>query len=318
MSTQTTVHVAVAVIFNTDGEVLVALRDANQHQGGLWEFPGGKVEAGESVEQALAREILEEVNLHINAALPLLRIRYDYVDKSVLLDVWEVLDYSGKAHGCEGQALEWRELSTLDSVDFPAANAPIVKALQLPRELAITPEFSSIDAMQTVLQYYRQSGIRAVLLRQKNLGTEQYADYFRCASAFCADAGISLVAHGEPESVLELNPAALHLTSSALLNLTQRPVSGPQLLSASCHSMQELQQAAVLGVDFVILSPVLDTPKYSEGSALGWPGFRSLREQVSLPVYALGGLGRADLAMARSWGAHGIAGIRTFIEDKRL
>jgi 8-oxo-dGTP diphosphatase len=124
------VHVAVGAIVDADNRVLIARRAANSHQGGLWEFPGGKVEPGESVQQALARELHEELGIHIGSASPLLQVRHDYSDKSVLLDVWVVREFSGSAQGREGQPLVWAEGSNLDSYRFPEANHPIVVALE--------------------------------------------------------------------------------------------------------------------------------------------------------------------------------------------
>ncbi|MDC9725382.1 MAG: 8-oxo-dGTP diphosphatase MutT [Gammaproteobacteria bacterium] len=124
------VHVAVAVIVNAEKQVLLALRHAHQHQGSLWEFPGGKVEAGESVFDALVRETKEELAVTILAAKPLTKIAHDYSDKSVLLDVWTVDEFVGTPHGCEGQSLRWCNIADLIDDDFPAANAEIIKALR--------------------------------------------------------------------------------------------------------------------------------------------------------------------------------------------
>jgi len=125
-----TVHVAVGVLLNNNREVLIALRPAQSHQGGLWEFPGGKVEEGESVEHALNREFEEELGISVQACAPLTQIRHEYADKSVLLDVWRIEEFSGIPKGREGQAIEWRALSKLRAADFPKANERIILALK--------------------------------------------------------------------------------------------------------------------------------------------------------------------------------------------
>jgi 8-oxo-dGTP diphosphatase len=125
-----TVHVAVAVIVDQQQQVLIALRKPEQHQGGLWEFPGGKVEPNESVFDALRREINEELSLQINSAEPLIKIEHQYSDKSVLLDVWWVDQFVGTAIGNEGQAIKWCDISQLHLQSFPAANDAIVSAVQ--------------------------------------------------------------------------------------------------------------------------------------------------------------------------------------------
>ncbi len=124
------IHVAVATIVNTENQVLLALRQPHQHQGDLWEFPGGKVEAGETVFGALKREILEELGILVVSAKPLLTVSHDYDDRSVLLDVWHVENFDGTPNGQEGQTLSWSAISDLADYPFPAANAPIVLALQ--------------------------------------------------------------------------------------------------------------------------------------------------------------------------------------------
>jgi len=128
--TKSMVHVAVAVMVNNDREVLLALRQQHQHQGGLWEFPGGKVEHEESVFDALCREIREEVNVSISQASPLTTVAHDYGDKSVLLDVWLVEKFDGTPIGQEGQAIRWCPIDNLQFEVFPAANLPIISAIQ--------------------------------------------------------------------------------------------------------------------------------------------------------------------------------------------
>ncbi|MFT7404247.1 8-oxo-dGTP diphosphatase MutT [Zhongshania sp.] len=130
------VHVAVGVIYNPHGQILIARRHDDAHQGGLWEFPGGKVESGETVCNALARELHEELGIvvHTSSCTQLLEIRHDYTDKVVLLDVWKVLEFDGEARGKEGQPLRWIKPKTLTKYAFPAANTAIIDAILKPRD----------------------------------------------------------------------------------------------------------------------------------------------------------------------------------------
>ncbi|WP_337880182.1 8-oxo-dGTP diphosphatase MutT [Rheinheimera sp.] len=122
------VHVAVGIILRQQ-QVLLALRPDKLHQGGRWEFPGGKVEAGESTAQALARELAEEVALQVHSSTPWFDLTYDYPEKTVRLDIHLVQDFSGEAQGLEGQPVRWVPLSELGQYQFPDANQPILDKL---------------------------------------------------------------------------------------------------------------------------------------------------------------------------------------------
>ena len=123
------VHVAVGVI-KAGNTLFICKRPDDKHQGGLWEFPGGKVESGESVFEALKRELHEEVALTINSSSELMVIEHDYGDKCVKLAVHLVTDFSGDAHGAEGQKSAWVEIAKLDEYNFPAANVDIINKVK--------------------------------------------------------------------------------------------------------------------------------------------------------------------------------------------
>ena len=125
------IHVAVGVIVNDRDEVLVAYRSENKDQGGLWEFPGGKKEKDETIESALEREFLEEIGIQLESYSPMLKIKHDYKEYSVILDVWMITEYSKIPVGAEGQTLEWRKVQSLNFKDFPEANKEIIRLLRL-------------------------------------------------------------------------------------------------------------------------------------------------------------------------------------------
>ena len=124
------VHVAVGVILDAANRILITRRHDDAHQGGLWEFPGGKVEPDESVERALARELREELGIELGDVVSLVAVRHDYGDKSVLLDVHTVRNFSGQARGLEGQPLQWVTVDELYKYEFPEANLPIAEAIR--------------------------------------------------------------------------------------------------------------------------------------------------------------------------------------------
>ena len=313
MTTPPPIYVAVGVLLNAAGEVLISRRHLDSHQGGLWEFPGGKLESGEDVQCALKRELEEELGITALRCSPLKKILYHYSDKSVLLDVWIIPQFIGEPKGLEGQAVEWRSIPTLPQREFPVANGQIIKCLSLPREIAITPDVSSFDRLQSLLQLLIGRGLKLIQLRQTQLDSAQYLDWFRRARDSCEGSGVDLILNQDPALLERCSTAGFHASASGLQQLTQRPITEDALFSASCHNLEELRKAEALGADFVSLSPVCRTEKYAEGEQLGWDKFQALADKVSLPVYALGGIRRSDSDTARFHGGHGIAGIKTFL-----
>lgn len=306
-------HVAVAIIKNSNQEVLVALRSPDSHQGNLWEFPGGKLELAETVFAALQREIREEVGLRISAAYPFIKIQHDYGDKQVLLDVWQVTEFDGVAAGREGQKIQWLAPKDMESRQFPEANHRIINLLQLPTQMAITPQFENFPQLSAYLGTFAHSGAHALQIRQKHLTADQLLDWTRRSLDRLRDCGPRLIVNGSFSLEKELpHKVGLHLTSTELGRLQTSVGERSRLVGCSCHSGEELTKAEALGFDYALLSPVASTAKYPGKSPLGWSRFEELAASVSLPVYALGGMKRSDVALALARGAAGVAGIGAF------
>jgi len=306
------IHVAVAVIVNDRQEVLLSLRARDVHQGGLWEFPGGKIEEGETAFNALVRELEEELGITTRQALPLIKIRHAYSDRTVLLDVWQVSEYSGEAHGRENQTIKWVPVDQLDASIMPAADIPIIHAVQLPDQYLITPQpDKNLKQFLQQLEVSLAAGIRLVQLRAPALTDVDYRQVALKAQVLTQRYHARLMINHSFEMFNQLNADGLHLTASRMLALDKRPVSDKHWLSASCHNLQELEKAQQLGVDFVMLSPVLPTLSHPGADTLGWTQFKTLAEQASIPVYALGGMTTEMTEEARQQGAQGIAGIRS-------
>ncbi|MEG1042246.1 MAG: Nudix family hydrolase, partial [Pseudomonas sp.] len=209
------IHVAAAVIRGADGRILIARRADSQHQGGLWEFPGGKVEDGEAVDVALARELNEELGIVVTRARPLIKIHHDYSDKQVLLDVWEVDGFTGEPHGAEGQPLAWVTARELPQYEFPAANQPIVAAARLPGEYLITPDGLEVPQMLRGIQKAIAGGIKLVQLRAPNMYDPKYRDVAVDAVGLCAGKA-QLMLKGPLEWLGDFPSAGWHLTSEQL------------------------------------------------------------------------------------------------------
>ena len=307
------VHVAAAVIRGTNGKILIARRADTQHQGGLWEFPGGKVEAGESVEAALGRELKEELGIVVEAARPLIKVQHDYPDKHVLLDVWEVSAFSGEPHGAEGQPLAWVSPRELADYAFPEANQPIVAAARLSDQYLITPDELEAPQLLRGIQKAVAGGIKLVQLRAPNGYDPKYRDLAVDAIGLCAGKA-QLMLKGPLEWLGDFPSAGWHLTAAQLRKYAPkgRPLAKDRWLAASCHNAEELALAEQMDVDFVTLSPVLPTLTHPDAQPLGWEQAQQLIASFGKPVFLLGGLGPDDRQQAWDIGAQGVAGIRAF------
>ena len=303
-------QVAVGVVKNPEGKILISLRHAELHQGGLWEFPGGKIDASETAESALARELKEELNIDVTAASPLITIRHRYPDRFVQLNVFLVEQFSGEAKSLEGQPFKWVAPAELDQYKFPAANQPIITAAQLPPYYAILDDADEAVLLPN-LQKILNRGIKLIQARLKKLSPAAVAAFIEQAYPLCRQQQAVLLINSAVDYSAEVD--GIHLTSRDLMALTARP-ENIKWLAASCHNLEQLQHAQNIGVDFVVLAPVLPTQTHPGAAALGWGQFAELVAEVNLPVYALGGMTKSSLITARQYGGQGIAAIRAFLD----
>jgi 8-oxo-dGTP diphosphatase len=303
-------QVAVGVVKNAAGQILISLRDRSLHQGGLWEFPGGKIEPLETAEQALSRELKEELDITVENASPLITIEHQYPDLAVQLHVFLVEQFSGHARSCEGQLFKWAAPDELDQHEFPAANRPIVTAARLPAYYAILDDVDE-SLLLVNLQKILDRGGRLIQARLKTASRQAVEKFIERAYPLCQERGALLLVNSDVEAACELYVSGIHLTSRHLMALGQRP-GNIKWLAASCHNLQELRHAQAIGVDFAVLAPVLPTKTHPGAQALGWQQFAELVSKVNLPTYALGGMSLSCLATARQSGGQGIAAIRAF------
>ncbi len=299
----------VCALIEAPGKVfLLARRLPHQHLGGLWEFPGGKLEAGERESDALARELEEELGIRPTQAEHWMDVRHAYPEREVVLHVWRVTAWTGEPVGRLGQVLQWVEQSRLHEFEVPAANRPLVNALILPERCLVTGDAQSAQDFFQRLHAALTSGLRLVVLRG-----ERALDLAAEAAALVHAAGGRVLLNTTPQYFQQIGSVAdgLHLNRHALGALQVRP-EGVRWLSASCHDAEELAQAQRLGLDFAVLSPVLPTLSHPGAPSLGWARFAELLRDHAMPVYALGGVGDADIATARAHGAQGVAAIRAW------
>lgn len=303
------VRVAVGVIKNSRGQVLISKRKKGAHKEGFWEFPGGKLEDAENVSTALARELKEELNIVITDAIPLINVSFKYSELEVQLNVRVVESFSGVAIGAEGQEIKWVDVEHLSNYSFPEANHAILKAIRLPREYAIINS-SYIKEVILQLNNVASQGIELVQIRAKDLTAESSVRFHCLLDKECSRLEVEYVLNSGQATYID-RAGGLHLASIQLMNLNGKPNSNGYV-SASCHNIEELRQAEHLDLDFVVLSPIKETKSHPSTRLLGWSQFESLVSQVNIPVYALGGLDKADYYQAVNFGAQGISGISLF------
>ncbi len=304
------VHVSVGVVRDRQNHILITRRPDHVHQGGLWEFPGGKINHGETVLDCLQRELDEEVGIQVQEVQALIQIPYRYPDKYVVLHVLEVTKYSGKPRGREGQSMQWIRPEALSSIDFPAANQAIIAALRLPDSYLITGEADTQDDFLQRLSIALKQGIRLVQIRCKTLSKSQLAELTSRAREYCDYYRAILLVNAQPDIVSTLPVNGIHLSSQNLMLLRERPGEF-DWVAASVHDKTQLAHAQAIGLDFVVLSPIKATRSHPGAIPLGWSGFEKLASMAQIPVYALGGMQPEDIPQARQSGAQGIAAIQS-------
>ncbi|MDH5631947.1 MAG: Nudix family hydrolase [Gammaproteobacteria bacterium] len=293
--------------------VLLSRRHPGSHQGGKWEFPGGKIEPGESPYDSLVRELREELGIEVTRAMPMMRIAYAYPDKRVHLDIWRVLEYAGIPHGKEKQEIDWVEITRMKRLDYPEANLPVVHVLQLAETYAISAvDKLGQDEFLRRLDIALQHGLGLLQLREPALDETAYLSIARIVLDKCRKYGARVILNRSSEMVKLLDADGLQLSSKTLMAAMERPLPEDYYVFASCHNAAELTKAAQLGVDAALLSPVLDTPSHPGAPTLGWDRFSELAKQSDIPVFALGGMTPDMLNTAIEHGACGIAMITAY------
>jgi len=309
------VHVAVGVILDEGGRILLTRRHQDQHQGGLWEFPGGKVESSESVQQALVRELIEEVGIEATAYHPFIQIEHDYGDVHVLLDVWQVTAFNKTPMPKEGQMMEWVHRSQLQHFEFPKANQAIVTALEVGDSIFITPTTKGIEKkeyLEKIQKALVNHRITAIQFRAHDLDIDTYIDWAKSIFDITQQTGHQLFYNTSIEVFKKLPKAGLHLTAKRAKSLGAE-IKEDAFLSVSCHNSHEVESAIKLGASLIYLSPVLPTQSHPDATPIGWDEVKRISRVTTIPIYALGGLGQKDIVEAFENGASGIAGISTFI-----
>lgn len=298
--------VAVAIIQREDGRVLLAQRPAGKPWEGYWEFPGGKIETGEAADQALARELHEELGVDPDRVYPWVTQEYEYPEKKVRLHFYRVPAWHGQLHGREGQDMSWEHPAAINVGPLLPANDRVLRSLCLPSLYAITnaKKYGEAEFMQR-LKAALENGVRLIQVREHDMAPEQLESFARRVVTLAHEHNARVLINSDEALARRSGADGVHLPGEKLMILTQRP--GTPMWAASCHDANELRQAAALEADFVVLSPVLPTPTHPEAVGMGWDEFAKLVKNYPVPAYALGGMKRELLDTAMKHGAHGIS-----------
>lgn len=303
------VEVAAAVLQRPDGTFLLAQRPADKIWAGYWEFPGGKVEAGESTHDALVRELKEELGIEVVTAYPWITRIFTYPHATVRLSFFRVTGWRGQLHPHEGQQFCWQRTDNVTVSPVLPANAPVLRALALPPLYAISnAKELGVEQFMQRLEAALQNGLMLIQLREKAMARHELRELAIRVTEMAHRHGAKVLIGGDTALMREVDADGVHLTSIQLAGCAERPAAA--LCGASCHSTEELRRAEALGCDFALMSPVLPTKSHPGEAHLGWDKFEAIAAGSSIPVYALGGLNQDDMTQAWRRGAHGIALLR--------
>lgn len=308
------IEVAAAVMLRAGGaEFLLAQRPEGKVYAGYWEFPGGKVEPGESVRAALIRELQEELGITVTACSPWLTREFTYPHATVRLNFWRVTAWDGEigiTAPLEHAAVDWQKCGKAATVaPVLPANDPIIKALALPTTMAITmAETEGVEHQLQRLKRALKNGLKLIQIRDKNLPATERLAFAQTVMQHARPYQALVVVNDDAELARAVGADGLHLSSATLANCTVRPDF--EWVGAACHTPDELHKAGELKLDYALFSPVLPTLSHPEAQGLGWTGFGQSVKGNTLPVFALGGMLPEMLAQAQNHGAHGIAMMR--------
>ncbi len=312
------VEVAAAVMLRADGrEFLLAQRPPGKVYAGYWEFPGGKVEAGETVRDALVRELHEELGIGVTECTPWLTRVFTYPHATVRLNFWRVSAWTGEigiTAPLEHSAVDWQARGKSASVTpVLPANDPILKALSLPDSLWITDcsqhgTRAELARLAAALAEHTGALPPLIQVRDKPLPAGERAAFAAAVCQIARPHGALVVINDDADLARQCGADGLHLSATTLAASTQRP--NLAWVGASCHTAEEIIRAGELGLDYALLGPVLPTPTHPENPGLGWDEFATRCAGNTLPVFALGGMRETQRATALAHGAHGLALMR--------
>ena len=306
-------RIALGIIENRAGQLLIAKRSAGVHLENYWEFPGGRVEIGESFKMALRRELREEIGVDATRVQKIFEFTYRYDDRTLHFQVFRVLVHSSEIVSGEGQPLQWINRKQLDAVNMPPANRSVIAAVQLPRFYMIA-DYASIGSKQyfPIIERNLRAGVDLIQLRAHHLTEAEYVFLAEKVHVLCEQHGATMICNCDLAWLKNLPTHGVHLTSARLAKVKQHEKTN-EFFSASCHTAAEVELANKLNIQCILVGPVHRTTSHPTATAIEWSGFSQLCSISNQPVYALGGVKKSESLIAIAHGGQGIAGIRAFV-----
>lgn len=301
------IDVAVNILRSSDGRVLMAERTARQISAGFWELPGGKVDPGETPQQAAVRELAEEIGVRALDVRPWIRYEHVYRTRRLRLFFFRIERWSGTPVGSEGQRIAWVDPARPEVAPILPSVERLLFGLGLPALCGVSQTErhggprSGLERIAVGLK----AGLKLIQVREPGMAPDQRVAFARQVDALARPFGARVLLTGSALEARRAGLTALHSTAAEVRRLYARPPV--RFWVTSCHDAADLERATALGADAAVLSPIVFRPAHPERAALGWEGLRRLTAGAGIPVYAGGGISPAELATAQRAGAIGIA-----------
>lgn len=305
-----TIRAVVGVLRKENQEILISERRRDQFMAGFWELPGGKIEANESLEQAITRELKEELGVQVQQLSLHQTMVHEYQDRTVKLSIYNIDQYQNIATGIEGQTIAWVKINKLHTYNLLPTMKAFIHSITLPNKYWITPsKYHDSDEWLAKFTQKLTQGISLIQLRSKDaLNSDFIAELYNKCQQYNTRLLLNTINKTFDKSCCD----GYHITTAEMLKLNKRPCANDKLLGVSTHNLKEALQAQAIGADFIVISPVQNTQTHPDTIPIGWDLAKEVVDKLNIPTYFLGGMGEKDLAKTLKLGAQGIAGVNAF------
>jgi 8-oxo-dGTP diphosphatase len=305
-----TIKAVVGVLRNHVNEILIAKRQDHQFMPGFWELPGGKIEPGESDQEAIIRELKEELGIVVADLSIHQTMVYQYTDRIIELSIYNISKYQNIPEGIEGQEITWSGVDQLSTFNLLPTMKAFIDSITLPNKYWITP--SSNHQSDKWIKKFDEKLKQNISLIQLRSKVKLDSGFITDLHEKCKQNNVKLLLNTPNKNFSESCGDGWHLTTSEMLKMNNRPCSNDKILGVSTHDLTEALKAQKMGADFVVISPVQATQTHPGTTPIGWEAAQEVVTKLNIPVYFLGGMALNDLDKTLNLGAQGIAGVSAF------